>query len=106
METPNFLIDLFVLALFGIGVYAFLIAPRQREFRQRQKFVSALEVGAEIVTYGGLIGTVTAFDHSTGIVTVKVAEGVELRLIAAAISAPFDREEYAKSAQKALGRDK
>ncbi len=104
MNPSTFLLDLFIVALFAIGVYAFLIAPRQREFKKRRQLIETLQPGAEVVTFGGLIGRVRRFDRSTGIVTVEVADGVELRMVAAAITREFNAEEYAESARKALGK--
>ena len=98
----NILLDLFLLALFAGGIYSFLILPRQREFRRRQKFVRSMEIGTQVLTYGGLIGTIRAIDSTSGVVTVEVADGIRLRVIAAAITGEFDAEAYAKSAQRAM----
>lgn len=101
----NILLDLFIIMVFGVGVYALLIAPRQRAFRKRQKLVMSLKPGIQVMTYGGMLGTVTDVDQNTGIVTLKVAEGIELRFIAASITGEFDAQAYAESAQKVLKAD-
>jgi preprotein translocase subunit YajC len=102
MQAQSILIDLFILAVFAGGVYAFLILPRQREFRRRQKLVRELEVGAEVLTFGGLVGTIKHVDSDSGLVRVEVGEGVEVQLVASAITAEFDREAVAKDAQRAM----
>jgi preprotein translocase subunit YajC len=94
--------DLFLLALFAGAIYAFLILPRQREFRKRQEFVRSMEIGTQVLTYGGLIGTIKAIDSARGIVTVEVADGISLQVIAAAITGEFDAEVYGKSAQREM----
>jgi preprotein translocase YajC subunit len=98
----NILPDLFLFALFAGAIYAFLILPRQREFRKRQEFVRSMAIGTQVLTYGGLIGTIQAIDPARGIVTVEVADGVSLQVIAAAITGEFDADAYGKSAQREL----
>ncbi len=101
-QAQSILIDLFVLAIFAGGVYAFLILPRQREFKRRQKLVRTLEVGAEVLTFGGLVGTVKHIDSDSGIVLLEVGEGVEVQVLASAITTEFDREAVAKDAKRAM----
>jgi len=96
----NLLFDLFIIFLFSVGVYSFLIMPRQRQFRKRQKLVRSLTPGTEVLTYGGLVGTITKVDSDTGIVLVEVAKGLELRFIAASITQEFDAKAYADSAKE------
>jgi preprotein translocase subunit YajC len=99
---PNILLDLFLLIMFAGAIYSFLILPRQREFRKRQEFVRSMEVGTQVLTFGGLIGTLKSIDSEHGIVTVEVADGVTLQVVSAAITGEFDAEAYGKSAQRAL----
>jgi preprotein translocase subunit YajC len=98
----NILPDLFLLVLFAGAIYAFLFLPRQREFRKRQAFVRSMEIGTRVLTYGGLIGTIKAIDSDRGIVTVEVADGVSIQVIAVAITGEFDADAYGKSAQREL----
>jgi preprotein translocase YajC subunit len=102
MDTSILLRDLAILAFFAAGVYIFLILPRRRDFKKRQQFVTQLTPGTTVTTYGGLIGTVKAVDHQLGIVTVEVAEGVELRLLGMAVMGEFDPDALEESVKKAL----
>ena len=79
-----------------------MILPRQREFRRRQKLVRELEIGAEVLTFGGMVGIVKHVDSETGLVRVEVGEGVEVQLVASAITSEFDREAVAKDAKRAM----
>ncbi len=103
MTLQTLLLDLFVLAVFGGAIYSFLILPRQREFKKRQQFVAALQVGATVITYGGLIGVVKAIDTERGLVAVEIAEGVTARFLAAAIMGEYDAGAIADSTRRALG---
>jgi preprotein translocase YajC subunit len=96
----NILFDVFIIALFALGIYSFLVLPRQREFKRRQKVVHSLNVGMEVLTYGGIIGTVKRIDADSGVVYVEVSPGLELRFIAAAIMQEFDPKAYATAAKE------
>ena len=53
---------LFILVMLAV-IWFFLIRPRQRSMREQQRQVAALEVGDEIVTAGGLYGTVKRIEN-------------------------------------------
>lgn len=100
MTGTTLLTDLFIIGLFVIAVYAFSVLPRQREFRARQKLVSQLKPGVEVITYGGMIGKVKQVDPASGVVILEIANGIEIRVLAQAISAEFDPKAIAESAQR------
>ncbi len=54
----------FVIFLVVIGVvgYFFLLRPQQQKARRQREAQSAIEVGDEVVTVGGIVGTVTEID--------------------------------------------
>ena len=101
MDFNQLIFDLIVLGLFVLGIYVFSVLPRQREFRQRQKMVNELKPGTEVVTYGGLIGTVKQVDSDHGIVTLEIAKGVEARFLAQAVTSALDKEALVESVKKA-----
>jgi preprotein translocase subunit YajC len=71
--------------LFTFGLmWVLLIRPQQRRMRQHQAVVDALRPGDEIVTAGGIYGTVQAIDGEA--MVVQVAPGVELKVLRAAVS--------------------
>ncbi len=102
MEVPTILTDLFIIGLFALAVYAFSVLPRQRAFRERQKLVSKLKEGTEVITYGGLIGRVTKNQAEQGIVVLEVAPGVTMRFLVQSISSEYQPQAIAESAQKAM----
>jgi len=73
----------FLLVIFAV-MWMLFIRPQQRRLRAQQEMLSALRAGDEVVTAGGLIGTITALDDNH--VRLEVASGVELRLVRGAIS--------------------
>jgi preprotein translocase subunit YajC len=79
-----------LLVTFGL-MWALLIRPQQRRMRQHQAVVSSLRAGDEIVTAGGIYGTVQSVDEESMI--VRVAPGVELRILRAAVSQRITEDE-------------
>jgi preprotein translocase subunit YajC len=75
---------LFILVLLAI-VWFFLIRPRQRQMRAQQRQVASLQVGDEIVTAGGLYGTVKAIED--GELRLEVAPDVVVRVAQRAVAA-------------------
>ena len=75
---------LFILVMLAV-VWVFLIRPRQRQMRQQQRQVAALQVGDEIVTAGGLYGTVKAIEDDE--VHVEIARDIVVRVARHAVAA-------------------
>ncbi len=74
-----------VLLIVMMGVFYFiLIRPQQRKVKEHQALVSALEVGDDVVTSGGIYGQVTAIDGE--VLKLEVAEGFELLIAREAIA--------------------
>ena len=80
----------FILILLAL-MWFLLIRPQRRRQLEAQKMVESLEVGKEIVTAGGLYGTIT--DLQDDEVRVEVADGVEVRLAKRAVAAVISEEE-------------
>ena len=79
-----------LLITFGL-MWVLLILPQQRRMKQHQAVVASLRVGDEVVTAGGVYGTITSVDEDT--LAVEVAPGVVLRVLRSAVSqriGPFD----------------
>ena len=75
---------LFILVMLAV-VWVFLIRPRQRKMREQQRQVAALQAGDEIITAGGLHGTVRALEDST--LKLEIAPGVVTTLDRRAVAA-------------------
>lgn len=68
-----------IVAIFAI-MYLFMIRPQQKKQKEIQKFRNSLEAGMEVVTYGGVHGTIEAIDDATNTVTLEVARGVKIKV--------------------------
>ena len=76
----QFIVILAMLAL----LWVLLVRPRQRQMRAQQQQLGALEVGDEIVTAGGLYGTVRRIDDDE--VRVEIAPELQVRIAKRAIA--------------------
>lgn len=74
---------LMMVALFAI-MYFFMIRPQQKKQKEVNRFRDALAVGQDVVTIGGIHGTIKNIDGN--IITLKVATGVDIRIEKAAIN--------------------
>ncbi len=77
MEVIVFLLPLALL-------WVLMIRPQQQRVRQAREMAASLEPGDEVVTAGGIYGTVT--DAEGDILSVEVAPGIELRVLRGAIA--------------------
>jgi preprotein translocase subunit YajC len=83
----------FILILLAL-LWFMLIRPQRRRQQEAQKMMNSLEVGKEIVTAGGLYGTITELHDDE--IRVEVADGVEVRLARRAVAAVVREEEEPK----------
>jgi preprotein translocase subunit YajC len=72
------------LPLMFLALWAIVILPQQRRMKAHRALVSVLEVGNEVMTTSGIIGTITAIDDE--VLHLEVAPGVTLRMVRAAIA--------------------
>ncbi|MBQ2949803.1 MAG: preprotein translocase subunit YajC [Prevotella sp.] len=68
-----------MVVLFAI-MWFFMIRPQQKRQKEIQKFQNSLAEGTQVVTGGGVYGTVKKIDLAAGIVEVEVAKGVVIRV--------------------------
>ena len=68
-----------MVALFAI-MWFFMIRPQQKKQKEIQKFQNALSEGQQVVTGGGIYGTVKKIDLASGVVEIEIAKGVVIRV--------------------------
>lgn len=72
-------------------IWLFLIRPQRRRQNDQLTMQDTLGVGDEIVTAGGMYGTVTAVDEDE--VAVEIADGVVVRIARRAVAGVMPPEE-------------
>ena len=81
---------IFILVLLFL-LWFLLIRPQRRRQLETQRMLEQLEVGKEIVTAGGLFGTITAIED--GELRVEVADDVEVRIAKRAVAGIVSEDE-------------
>lgn len=77
--------EAFAPLLISLGLmWLLLIRPQQRRVRSHQAVLAALDVGDQVITAGGIHGTVVAVEEN--LLRIEVAPGVVLRLLKGAVS--------------------
>lgn len=64
-----------MVVIFAI-MYFFMIRPQQKRQKEIQKFQNELAAGTEVVTGGGIYGTVKSVDLQKNTVELKIARDV------------------------------
>jgi len=90
----NPILSLFPLLLLGFVFYFLLIRPQQRRSRQQQAVIRSIEVGDEVVTSGGIFGHIVEIDEDDGVVTLEIADGVQIHILRAGISRKIEDDQY------------
>ena len=66
-----------LVVMFAI-MYFFMIRPQNKKQKEIQKFRNSLTVGQDVITIGGLHGTIRSIDENAGTITLEVATGVKM----------------------------
>ena len=78
------LLDLWPLVVIFIAFYFLLIRPQQKKQKAHSEMVSALQVGDEVMTAGGILGRITAVsDHYA---VVQISDNTEIKIQKSSVS--------------------
>ena len=68
-----------IVAIFAI-MYLFMIRPQQKKQKEIQKFRDSLQPGMEVITYGGIHGTIKSIDNENNTVMLEIASDVKIKV--------------------------
>lgn len=77
-------LNLLFLVLLIALLYFVMIRPQRRRAQQQAALQRSLQLGDEVVTFAGFLGTIRRFDGDT--VTLELSPGVQARVVRRAIS--------------------
>lgn len=86
-----------IVLMIGLAILIFWL-PYRRQQRERDAVLNTLKKGDEVLTHGGILGTVHAVSEKEDEVTVEVANGVRIRLVKAGIIRNYTNEKAAQQA--------
>lgn len=94
---------LIIVALLGL-MWALMIRPQRRRQQEQSRMLADLAIGDEILTAGGIYGTVETIEADE--VTVEIAPGTKIRVAKRAVAAVIpDEEEEEEEADEEPGED-
>ncbi len=73
---------IYIVALFAL-LYFLFIRPQQKRQKQHQKMISELQVNDEVITVGGILGTVLKIKEDT--VILRLSDNVKAEFLKNAI---------------------
>ena len=76
-SNASFLIMMVI--IFAI-MWLFMIRPQQKKQKEIQKSRNSIVVGSQVVTAGGIYGTVVAIDETNNILSLEIAQNVHIRI--------------------------
>jgi len=71
-------------AVIALAFFLLIVVPQRRRTTAHRALLAALEVGDEVVTIGGILGTIEAIDDER--IELEVAEGVVITVARNAIA--------------------
>lgn len=71
-------------------MWVLLVRPQQQRVRQQRDLVASLELGDEVVTAGGIIGTIVLLSDDEA--SVEISPGVRMRILRGAINARLNED--------------
>ena len=84
-SSPNSLVGFLpILLIFGI-FYFLLFRPMQRQRKQTAQMLAELKTGDNVVTSGGIVGTIVALDSDTLVLRVK-PDNIKIQVARSAVS--------------------
>jgi preprotein translocase subunit YajC len=86
---------IFLIVIAILVVYLLFVRPQRKRQTQQQQLVSELSVGDEVLTAGGIYGTIVELDDDQ--VTVEIAPQTEVRVARRAIAGVTSEPEEPES---------
>jgi preprotein translocase subunit YajC len=80
-------IALIYFAVLAVAFFLLIVRPQRRRAQAHRQFVATLEVGDEVMTTGGILGTIRSLDDE--LVDLEVAPGTVIRVARMAVTQPL-----------------
>jgi preprotein translocase subunit YajC len=82
---------LILLALLLVLFWFVLVRPQRTRAREQRQLIQELEPGDEIVSTGGLYGTITEIEDD--VLHVEIADGLRVRMARGAVAGIVEKDE-------------
>ncbi|MCL0032297.1 preprotein translocase subunit YajC [Peptococcaceae bacterium] len=88
--SPEIIAILYIVALFAL-LYFLFIRPQRKRQKEHQKMISELKVNDEVITAGGILGTIVRIKEDT--VVLRLIDNVKIELLKTAITQVIKKAE-------------
>lgn len=82
-SAPNVL---FIIVIGFLLIWLLFVRPQKKRQTQQQQMLKELDVGDEVLTAGGIYGTITHVDEDEDRITVEIAPQLEVQVARRAIA--------------------
>ena len=79
--------------LMFVIMYFLLFRPQAKKQKEMRKMLDSLQSGDQVMTIGGVYGTIVGFDKKEQVAILKVADNVKIRVIRSSISRKVTSDE-------------
>ena len=93
--TPSAFQSFLPLILIAAIFYFLVFMPMQRQKKQQQQMLDSLQNGNEVVTTGGIVGTIVSVSDDTVVVRVR-PDNIKLQIARSAVSSLVSSKEEKK----------
>lgn len=90
-QQPNSIMQFLPFIVIFAAMYFLIIAPQRKKQKQHQKMITELKSGAEIVTSGGIFGTITNVKDDRFV--LKIAENTKIEISKASVTTVIKQPE-------------
>ncbi len=90
-QARNPMLQFLPFILIAVVFYLVFFRPQSRQAKQHQAFLTSLKKGDEVLTQGGIIGTVVQVEDRT--VTIDAGSGTKLRILKAQVAGQWKQVE-------------
>jgi len=80
-------------------LFFFILRPQWKRAKTHANMVAALKKGDDVLTAGGIKGTVQAIDEESGFCQVEVADNVVIHVLKSTISQVIEKQTSQKAAK-------
>ncbi len=84
-SSPNSLLGFLPILLIFAIFYFLLFLPMQKQRKQTAKMLAGLETGDNVLTSGGIVGTIVSLDSDTVVLRVK-PDNIKIQVARSAVS--------------------
>lgn len=91
--------------LIGVVFYFLLFMPMQRQKKRQQQMLNELKSGDQVVTSGGIVGTITAVESDTIVLRVK-PDNLKLQFARSSVSTLVPPADSSKDGSKEISAKK